>query len=238
VSEREYNDASGTVGVDQSSAVPSDPGARDRITRPVRIERWFEVTTAIILAVVAVSTAWSIYQATRWAGVQSTRYAEAAALRVASTRESTLSGQLRLYDTAIVNNWFNAHFAGISDLEDVYVRRMRPEFRPIFDAWLALDPFANPDAPPGPLFMPQYPSSLPDSATDLDAQAESIFDAGQEARDLGDGYVLNTVVLAMVLFLTTISEGFKWNALRACMLVLAVILLLFGAYHLVTYPIA
>ena len=35
-----------------------------------------------MLAIVAVTTAWSVYQATRWAGVQSADYAHAAALRV------------------------------------------------------------------------------------------------------------------------------------------------------------
>src|SRR4029077_6105586 len=132
-----------------------------RITRPQRIERWFEVITAGMLAVVAVATAWSVYQATRGGGVQSADYAQAAALRVDSTRNATLTGQLRLYDLILTNNWINAHFSGDTDLEKTYEGRLRPEFLPVFEAWLALDPFHNPDAPAGPLFMPEYPSSLP-----------------------------------------------------------------------------
>jgi hypothetical protein len=34
--------------------------------------------------------------------------------------------------------------------------RFRPEFRPAFEAWLTTAPFNNPNAPPGPLYMPQY----------------------------------------------------------------------------------
>src|SRR6266516_241778 len=55
-----------------------------------RTDRWFQVVTAIMLGVVAVATAWSVYQATRWAGEQSTLYARASALRVEATRDSML----------------------------------------------------------------------------------------------------------------------------------------------------
>jgi len=191
-----------------------------------------------LLAVVAVTTAWSVYEATRWAGVQSADYAQAAALRVDSTRNATLTGQLRLYDLVLVNNWINAHFSGNADLEQVFEAPLRPEFRPTFQAWLALDPFNNPTAPPGPLFMPDYASTLGQTTERLDAEAERLFEAGEKAREQGDEYVLNTVFLAMVLFLATIADRFKWNAARAALLALGLVMLLFGMYHIATYPIA
>src|SRR6266702_616226 len=145
------------------------------LTRQQLIERWFEVVTAIMLGVVAVATAWSGYQAARWAGEESTLYAKASALRVESTRDSTLAGQLRLYDLVLVNNWINAYTQGNTKLANTYEKRFRPEFRPVFEAWLALDPFNNPNAPPGPLFMPQYKVGLSDTADLLDAKASKTF---------------------------------------------------------------
>ena len=44
-----------------------------------RSERWFEMATGIVLAVVAVATAWSGYQAAHWGGVQAKRYTQASA---------------------------------------------------------------------------------------------------------------------------------------------------------------
>jgi hypothetical protein len=222
----------------EESSSPSTGAGKHRITRPERIERWFEVVTASMLAVVAIASSWSVYQATRWAGVQSTDFAQAAALRVESTRNSTLTGQLRLYDLILANNWINAHFTGDVELEKTYESRLRPEFLPIFEAWLALDPFHHTDAPAGPLFMPGYSSSLPDTAERLDAEAARIFSEGETAREQGDAYVLNTVFLAMVLFLTTIADRFQWNAARAATLAIGLVMLLVGLYHLVTYPIA
>jgi hypothetical protein len=229
---------------DQEGAPKASPSSvssshkKQPLTHQQRVERWFEVSTAIMLAVVAVATAWSGYQATRWAGEQSTRYAEASALRVEATRESTLAGQWRLYDLNLVDNWINAHEAGDTELARRYERRFRSEFVPIFQAWLALDSFNNPNAPPGPLFMPEYPSSLSDKAEQLDAESVRIFREGQEAKEQGDAYVLNTVLLAMVLFLTAIADRFEWNSVRAVILVLALVLLLLGLYNLIAYPTA
>jgi hypothetical protein len=222
----------------QESTKPSiGQQQKQPLTSQQRTERWFEVITAILLGVVAVATAWSGYQATRWAGEQSTLYAQASALRVESTRDSTLAGQLRIYDVILVNNWINAYTQGNTKLANVYERRFRPEFRPTFEAWLALDPFNNSNAPPGPLFMPQYKVGLSETADQLEARAAKTFVEGQAAKEQGDAYVLNTVFLAVVLFLTAIAENFKWNAIRAVILVVALGMLLFGIYHLVIYPI-
>jgi hypothetical protein len=69
----------------KESTQASNGQQKQPLTHQQRIERWFEVVTAIMLGVVTVATAWSGYQATRWAGEQSTLYARASALRVEST---------------------------------------------------------------------------------------------------------------------------------------------------------
>ena len=223
--------------ITQESTPASGEHHKPPLTRQQRIERWFEVVTALLLGVVAVATAWSGYQAARWSSVQSTRYAQASALRVDSTRDSTQAGQLRLYDLVLVNNWMNAYTQGNTKLANIYERRFRPEFLPTFKAWLATDPFNNPHAPPGPLFMPQYKLSLDEQANQLEAEAEKTFKEGQAANQQSDDYVLNAVFLATVLFLTAIAERFEWNTIRAVILALALAMLLFGVYHLFTYPI-
>jgi hypothetical protein len=227
------------VSPQSQGAAVQDHKATDERSRAQRLrrERAFEVAGAIALAVVAVATAWSGYQATRWTDAQSARYAQASALRVEATRDATLAGQLRIYDEVLVNNWLNAHATGNTALEDVFRRRFRPGFQPVFDAWLALDPFNNPNAPPGPLFMPQYPSSLPGAADELEAQANQVFNDGQTAAEQSAAYVLNTVFLATVLFLTAMAERFEWHPLRAVILGLAIVMLLFAVYHLATYPV-
>jgi hypothetical protein len=58
---------------DLQESTPTSGGALSEgepITRRERSERWFEVAAGIVLAAVAVATAWSGYQAARWGGVQ------------------------------------------------------------------------------------------------------------------------------------------------------------------------
>jgi hypothetical protein len=224
-------------GAIQQIVSESNEQQKQSLTTQQRTDRWFQVVTAIMLGVVAVATAWSGYQATRWAGEQSTLYAQASALRVEATRDSTLAGQLRLNDFISVNNWLNVYTQGNTKLATVFQRRFTPELQVAFTAWLATNPFNNPNAPPGPLFMPQYKISLDEKANQLDAQAAQTFDKGQVAKEQGDAYVLNTVFLATVLFLTAIAENFKWNRIRAVILAVGLVMLLFGIYHLVIYPI-
>jgi hypothetical protein len=82
-----------------------------------------------------------------------------------SSGTAPLAGQYRLYDLIQANEWINAYAAGNTQLANIYLARMRPEFRTVFEAWLALDPFHHSSAPPGPLFMPQYKLALDAQAT-------------------------------------------------------------------------
>jgi hypothetical protein len=64
-----------------------------------------EIIEAVILALVAVATAWSGYQAAKWAGTRAEQYAEASRLRVTAEGLATLAGQERIYDSDTFNSW-------------------------------------------------------------------------------------------------------------------------------------
>jgi hypothetical protein len=221
----------------EESTQASSGQQKQPLSSQKRTDRWFQMVTAIMLGVVAVATAWSGYQAARWGGEQADHYFQASALRLESTRTTTQAGQSMLYDLELFNQWLNAYSRGETSLANVYQKRFRAEFRPAFEAWLATDPFNNPNAPPGPLFMPQYKLSLQEKANQLETQATKAFEAGLAAAEQSDDYILNTVLLATVLFLTAIAERFDWNWVRAIILVFALGMLLFCIYHLFTYPI-
>jgi hypothetical protein len=121
-----------------------------------RREGLLEIGEAILLALVAIATAWSGYQTGKWDGRQATLYSVANELRVEADTANTFSGQQRLYDTNTFGFWLNAKAQGNEADAKLFERRFRPEYRAAFNAWLALDPFNNPEAPPGPIFMPQY----------------------------------------------------------------------------------
>jgi len=225
---------------------PTDPPAKppadlaEPRTEPklsFREERLLELVATIILAAATIGTAWSGYQATRWSGVQAGDYVTASGLRVESAKASTTAGQDRLYDSQVFSQWLNADQTGNTALAALYERRFRPEFRPAFDAWIAPDPLNNASAPPGPLYMPQYVSADAARSEDLEKQAADMFSDGNDANEIGDEYVLNTVFLASALFLAGIAGRFSWRAARIAVLVTSAIALAAGFLNIVRLPI-
>src|SRR6266496_1758985 len=100
-----------------------------------------EIAEAVLLAIVAVATAWSGYQTGKWDGRQASLYSLSSKYRVEADTANTLSGQQRLYDTNTFGFWLNAKAQGNEADAKLFERRFRPEYRVAFKAWLALDPF-------------------------------------------------------------------------------------------------
>jgi hypothetical protein len=206
-------------------AEASDPEPQpDRL----RWERLVEICEAIVLAAVAVATAWSGYQAARWDGRQAERYGAASAIRIQADEQLTLGGQQKLLDVATLNTWIQAKKDGHEKVADLFVRRFSPEFKTAFVAWLATHPFSNPNAPPGPSFMPQYANPQINQGDALNDEATAIFDEGTQARETSDDYIRTTVVLATVLFLLALSQRFRIREVRIAVLIVSGLLMVYG----------
>jgi len=84
-----------------------------------------EIIEALILALVAVATAWSGYQAAKWAGNRAEQYAKANRLRVTAEGLATLAGQERIYDSDTFNSWLAARLDGKAQAAEFFERRFR-----------------------------------------------------------------------------------------------------------------
>ena len=195
-----------------------------------------EIVEALVLAIVAIATAWSGYQAALWTGHQSELYGQASKLRVQAEGAATAANQERLYNASTVVEWIKAEAQGQKKLSDLFERRLLPEFRPAFEAWKKTDPLNNPNAPAGPQLMVEYRSSKTDEATRLNNQATEVFEHGTHGREIADQYVRATVTLATVLLLIAISQRFNTRGVRVALLVIAALLLCFPVYHILTLP--
>jgi hypothetical protein len=195
-----------------------------------------EILEAILLAVVAVATAWSGYQTARWDTRQAHLYGLSNKYRALSNEAATRSGQEELYDTSTFSFWLQAKAQGDREAAQLFVRRFRPEYRPAFAAWLGTDPFRNPRAPAGPILMPQYHNAMAAKAHAYDTRATTAFEQGTKARETGDKYLRNTVLLATVLFLTALAQKFKVEAVRIGLFAVSAVLLVIALYFVGTYP--
>lgn len=204
--------------------------------RSSRTEFIIEILEAMILALVAVATAWSGYQAAQWDGHQAELYAEANAINVKANSLITSDGQEAIYNTNTINAWLFAKMLGQEEIADFYERRFLPEYKPAFDAWIKLDPINNSQAPPRPRYMSEYHSSKMEEANNLIEEATAKFHQGTEARTTADDYILITVFLATVLVLTAISQRFEIKSIRTGLIIMSFGLLSFGILTLIRLP--
>jgi hypothetical protein len=195
-----------------------------------------EVFEAIVLAVVAIATAWSGYQAALWEGRQEELYGQSTELRVQAEQLATAANQERLYNAATVVEWLKAEARGEKGLAELFERRLLPEFRPAFEDWKKTDPVNNAAAPAGPYFMGSYQSVKSGQAAAMNQQAAEIFGSGTNARRRADDYVRVTVMLATVLLLMAISQRFKVHGVRVGLAAVAMLLLCLPVYRILMLP--
>ena len=199
-------------------------------------DRWLSIIEALLLSLVAVLAAYSGYAAAKWSTESSLTLAKASAERTKGSRADLEGIVTRTLDSASFNAWFSAFTAKDPAAERLAVRRMRPGYRPAFNAWLATDPAHNPRAPAGPAYMPQYVISQEADAKAHDAQANAEFAKGAEAGSTADKYIRDTVFLATVLFLVGISSHFTLRQARLGLIAVGGLLLTFAVIQLLGLP--
>ncbi|MGA9566463.1 MAG: hypothetical protein WBS19_13135 [Candidatus Korobacteraceae bacterium] len=206
---------------------------------PHHKSKWIEtleIAEAIILAMVAIATAWSGYQAALWDGRQDERYEQSTRLRVEAQGMRTLGDQERIYDAMTFADWLKAAATGDQKVAHLFERRFRPEFRVAYDVWLKTDPLNNPNAPPGPQLLPEYHNTELEKSAKLTDEASEVFEEGTKARETSDMYVRVTVLLATVLLLTAIAQRFKTHQVRMGLAVVAFLLVCIPLYRILTLP--
>ena len=187
--------------------------------RPIDPHRrpWEEVVEAVevlLLAIIAIATAWTGYEAARWDGQQARFYGEANRHRFAADAASTLGGQRMVANTSLFTAWLGAKHAGMKQFQTELERRFSPAYRAAFEAWLLTDPDRNPSAPPGPGYMPQFSEPGMEEAKRLNDLATATFEEGTHARETADRYVRDAVRFATVLFVIGIAQRFRVRKVR------------------------
>jgi hypothetical protein len=209
-------------------------GAEDDSSR--RKHRAIYIAEAVLLALVTIVTAWAGYAAAKWGTDSRVELAKATALRAQASRNDLTAMELRNFDSSTFQTWFTAYVQGNPSGEEIAIRRFRPEFKVAFDAWRATNPDTNPDAPPGPTYMPEYEQPQKEQADTLDRMADETFASGEKAGGYADDYVRITVILAAVLFLIGIGSTFRLFGARYALVAVGLALLVFALVLILQRP--
>jgi hypothetical protein len=201
-----------------------------------RHSRILQICEATLLALVTITAAWAGYAAAKWGTASRVDIAQSSTLRNLATRADLEAVTTRNFDSSTFNAWFIAYTLGNKQKEAVAERRFRPQFRVAFNAWLATDPLHNPNAPPGPTYMPQYKLPAQAQANTLDREATAKFNEGTQGGETSDNYIRITVFLAAVLFLVGIGSTFKIHSIRYALVTFGLVLLVLATVLILNEP--
>ena len=199
---------------------------------------WVEIVATLLLALAAVATAWSSYQASRWNGEQAKASGRTNGIRIQAARAAGLAEAQTQIDVATFVQWVNAERSKDEALADFYRDRFRKEFRPAFAAWEATRPVENPDAPPTPFAMPEYRLASTAEAERLDQAAAVASAAVSTNIQHATNYVLGVVLFSVALFFAGMSTKLRSPALRKALLVLGCLLFLGTVSWIATFPVS
>ncbi|HVK72345.1 MAG TPA: hypothetical protein VM734_03465 [Kofleriaceae bacterium] len=226
---------------DVPPAPPPKKRRFDRLRRAVALHPeqfmpgfYEDLFATVLLSTAALGTAYGAWQAGLWDGHQAAHYTRTNAEHAEAAQISSLAAAELSYDgistLELALAWVEKGPAKVDLLARHVIRR---EFRPYLEAWLETRPFVNPSAPSTPFAMPGFYNARLAAAQAHSHAAEHQYEAGQQANEISDNYLLSTVIFGFVLFFAGISpklhrRPFRWAALivSAIAMILALVLLI------------
>jgi len=191
-----------------------------------------DIVTVFVLSITAVLTAWCGFEASKWGGEMSIAFSQASSARVQAEAAAGEARDARLYDLTIYTQWVLAERNGDDELTAYIEERFSPEFRVAFDAWNA---GGRNDR--GPFVVDEYMPPGTEEAAELSAVADERFEAALVNNQRGDNYSLLTVLFALVLFLTAMSQRNLRSWMGRVLLGMAIAIGVLGLIFLATFPI-
>ncbi len=197
-----------------------------------------ELIATVLLALAAVASAWSGYEASRWGGEQAIAFSASNAARVTASRAAEKGDQEAGIDVSTFIAWTGAYASKDKALADFYFRRFRPEFRPAVEAWIATRPLTNKDAPLTPFAMPEYKLASRAQAARLDVEASRQSELAKRNNQRSDNYVLAVVLFASSLFFAGISTKLPRLPHQAALLAIGWLIFLGAFVWVLTFPVS
>lgn len=207
--------------------------------RPESHERSYRLTelaAAILLSIAALLTSYAGFQGELWDGEQAANYALAEQTRTDASTDEMIAGQHSGVDAMIFTQWLGAYTSNNEVLAKFYRARFRPEFRKVFEQWIATRPLENPNAPPSPFHMPGYLDQSTAGAKITKRKADQYFAAGQRANGISDAFGQATVIFALALFMGGITQTFDTRKTRILLLSLSAFCTLLGVVRIIGLP--
>ncbi|MFC9917046.1 hypothetical protein [Agromyces binzhouensis] len=197
-----------------------------------RWKRATEIVGVFLLSVVAVLTAWCGFQASKWGGEMSIAFSQASSARIQAANAEGEARSARTFDLTIYASYVEAAGSGEDELADYIRQRFTPEFEVAYRAWVR-----DGQVERAPFAREEYVPEGTYEAQELNDRADEKFAQALENNQRGDNYSLLTVLFALVLFLTAMSQREIVPWVARTLLTLAGVVAIVGVAILTTFPI-
>ncbi len=214
-----------------------DNETTDQPATPEPKRRWFEPTTAILMAVASLGSAWCSYQSSRWSGQSGNLGTLADELERRAIAMHLESQQVQTAQIRIFTELVDARLEGKDKITKFYEARIGGEFKPAYEKWLALKPFDDPAAPPHPFVPGIYAPRFEQDIRDAHAGSLKNFALSNVAGSNASGYLGNTVTFATVLFFAGTAGKFDQRHVRQYSLVFAIVMFLYAVVRIAMLPV-
>ena len=191
-----------------------------------------DIVGVFLLSITAVLTAWCGFESSKWGGEMSIAFSEASGARIQAASAEGEARASQQFDLSIYAQWVIANADGDTELAQYIQDRFTPHFAEAFDAWQADGMQEN-----GPFAREEYVPPGTVEAAELSARADAKFEEALASNQRGDNYSLLTVLFALVLFLTAMSQRDVRTWIGRVLLGLAVVVAIIGIGILATFPI-
>ena len=206
-----------------------DARVPDTTATASRKKEWHDITAVALLSIVAVLTAWCGFESSKWGGEMSIAFSQASSNRVQASDARSASRDAFQLDAMVFAQWLVAKENGDEDLAAYLEGVFSPQLKPAFAAWdgVTKTPFG----------LPEYVPAGTEEADEFTAKADEAYARALENNQRGDNYSLLTVMFALVLFLTAMSQrtGPEWA--QRTLLFVGIGVAVAGVVILATFPI-
>jgi hypothetical protein len=200
--------------------------------------RWFEPTSAVLMAVATLGSAWCSYQSSEWSDRSGGHGAEAARQQRRATALHLEGNQWKAMHMEIFMELMDAKFEGNEKLMEFYTTRFTDEIKSAYDGWMAQKPFENPQADPHPFVPHLYTLRFSDEAKQALAAEEFHTHQAGVAGNWAARYLSHTVLLAAVLFFAGTAGNFDRRIVRQSTLFFAIATFIYSLIKVLPLPVA
>jgi len=197
----------------------------------------FEPVVLVLLSLATVGIAWVSFQAAVWGAASQRAMNLSAVSNHRAAANELKSSQMAMLDVLLFTQYINARAGSNESLANFYSSRFRSEAKAAFDAWMAMHPFENSNAPPHPFVSDLYHPRLLDEAREAEAESQRQWQVAGEAGRNGRSYVLITVMLASTLFCAGTAPKFENRWVRRTVVIFGLGAFVFAVARLLSLPI-